>query len=180
MNQQIETNEEKVAVGCLSCYNEGRLTFKWMNAEQLTEAHEIGLVKSVCDRVTCGDEWHIQDYDGHLNAANLGEWPDIEQLIMVMELVDADPHIYAVAVEAAYDRYQFPDATQIQEVAEMMFYLGDQSIEDYFRDWAYEVGDMVDGSPMESYIDWKHYARDQMYHYTEYMYGGEIYLLPDY
>lgn len=178
--------ENKVAVGCLSCYNEGRLTYKWMNADELEEANESGnLAKAVCDRPDdiyhIRDEWEIQDYIGDIFRLNLGGWPNIENLIEMMRLMDAEPDIYVPAYMAACDRYaETPDHIQVQEIAEMMFYIGDQSLEDYFMEQAYDIGDIKNGDPMESYIDWEHYARDQMYHYTEYKYGLETYLLPDY
>lgn len=178
-------SENKVAVGCLSCYNEGRLTFKWMNVDELEEAYESGnLAKAVCNRPDdvyhIRDEWEIQDYDGDIGRIHLGGWPNIENLIEMMRLIDDEPHIYVPAYEAAYDRYEDPDHIQVQEVAENMLHIGDQSIEDYFMEQAYDCGFIKNGDPLESYIDWEHYALDQMYHYTKYEYGCETYLLPDY
>ena len=42
-----QIREERIAMGCLGCYNAGRLTFKWMNADELREAIEVGVVKSI-------------------------------------------------------------------------------------------------------------------------------------
>lgn len=178
-------SENKVAVGCLSCYNEGRLTFKWMNADELEEAYESGnLAKAVCNRPDTiyhiRDEWEIQDYDGDIGRLRLGGWPNIENLIQMMRLMDGEPHIYVPAYMAACDRYEDPDHIQVQEVAEELLHIGDQSIKDYFMEQAYDCGFVQNGDTLESYIDWEHYARDQMYHYTEYIYGDETYLLPHY
>ncbi len=179
-------SENRVALGCLSCYNEGRLTYKWLNADELEEAHESGnLAKAVCDRPDTiyhiRDEWEIQDYDGDIGRLRLGGWPNIENLIQMMRLMDEDPVRYVPAYEAACDRYSGdPTADQVEEVADMMYYIGDHSLEDYFMEQDYDIGDIKNGDMMESYIDWKHYARDQMYHYTRFDYGGDTYLLPDY
>lgn len=179
-------SENKVAVGCLSCYNEGRLTFKWMNADELEEANESGnLAKAVCNRPDdvyhIRDEWEIQDYIGDIFRLRLGGWPDIKNLIEMMRLMDDEPYIYVPAYMGACDRYGgTPDHIQVQEVAENMLHIGDQSIEDYFMEQAYDCGDIKNGDPFESYIDWEHYARDQMYDYTKYEYGHETYLLPNY
>lgn len=176
--------EERVALGCLSCYNEGRLTYKWLNADELEEAHESGnLAKAVCSRADTidhiRDEWEIQDYDGEISRLRLGGWPNIENLIGMMRLMDDDPIRYVPAYEAACDRYDSPTADQVEEVADMMMYVGDQSLEDYFMEMAYDCGYIKNGDYWESHINWKDYAQEQMYNYTEYKYGGDTYLLPD-
>ena len=186
MKVTMETqHEERVALGCLSCYNEGRLTYKWLNAEQLEEAWQSGnMAKYVCDRPDdvyhIRDEWEIQDYDGEISRLRLGGWPNIENLISMMMLMDEDPSKYVPAYLAAVERYGNPTAEQVEEVSQRLCYIGDQSLADYFMEQAYETGDIKNGDPMESYIDWEHYARNQMYHYSEFNYGGDIYLLPDY
>jgi len=177
---------ERVALGCLSCYNEGRLTYKWLDADELEAAHESGnLAKAVCDRPDTiyhnRDEWEIQDYDGEISRLRLGGWPNIENLIEMMRLMSDDPTRYVPAYEAALNQYgDEPTADQVEEVAERLMYVGDQSLEDYFMEMAYDCGDIKNGDHWESYIDWKHYARDQMYDYTEFTYGGDTYLLPNY
>ena len=50
-------SENRVALGCLSCYNEGRLTFKWLNADELEEAHGMTNPK-----VTGDINYHMVDH----------------------------------------------------------------------------------------------------------------------
>ena len=181
--QKILQHEERVALGCLSCYNEGRLTFKWLNADELEEAHESGnLAKAVCSRPDTiyhiRDEWEIQAYDGEINRLRLGGWPNIENLIEMMRLIDDEPDKYAVACEAAIDRYESPTADQVEEVADMMIYVGEESLEDYFMEYAYDCGYIKNGDYWESHINWEGYAQEKMLGYTEYTYGGDTYLLP--
>ena len=183
MNMQKILQEERVALGCLSCYNEGRLTFKWLNADELEEAHDSGnLAKAVCSRPDTiyhiRDEWEIQDYDGEISRLRLGGWPNIENLIGMMRLIDDEPEKYAAACEAAIDRYESPTADQVEEIADMMYYVGDQSLEDYFMEQAIDCGYIKEGDMMFSYIDWEHWAKSCMYDYTEYTYSGDTYLLP--
>jgi antirestriction protein len=177
--------ENKVAVGCLSCYNDGRLTYEWMNADELEEAYEgKGLAQTVCKQpVTIyhnPEEWEIQDYDGDIGRLRLGGWPNIENLIQMMRLMDDDPARYVPVYEAACDRYESPTADEVEQVADMMMYVGDQSLEDYFMEQAIDCDTITEDSPMFSYIDWEHYARDQMFHYDRFDYGGDTYLLPNY
>jgi len=189
MNATTIQSENKVAVGCLSCYNDGRLTYEWMNADELEEAYGgKGLAQTVCKQpVTIyhnPEEWEIQDYDGDIGRLRLGGWPNIENLIQMMRLMDEDPTRYVPAYEAAVGRYsdtnENPTADQVEEVADMMMCVGDQSLADYFMEMAYDCGDINNGDHWESYIDWEHYARDQMFHYDRFDYGGDTYLLPNY
>lgn len=186
MNETIQRQEERVAVGCLSCYNDGRLTYKWMNADELEEAIDEGnLARAVCDRPDdlyhIRDEWEIQDYDGEISRLRLGGWPNIENLIQMMRLMDEDPTRYVPAYEAALNRYgDEPTADQVEEVADEMYCVGDQSLEDYFMEQAIDCGYVKKNDMMFSYIDWEHWARDCMYDYTRFDYGGDTYLLPNY
>jgi len=181
--QEVLHHEQRVALGCLSCYaGLNRLTYKWLNADELEEAHESGnLAKAICSIPDSlyhkRDEWHIQDYDGEIGRLRLGENPDIENLIEMMRLIDNDPDKYAVACEAAIDTYgDTPTVDQVEEIADMLMYLGDQSLEDYFMEMAYDCGDIKNGDYWESYIDWEHYAQNQMLDYTKYTYHGDTYL----
>ena len=181
---QIQS-ENKVAVGCLACYNDGRLSFKWMDADELEEAYEgKGLAQTVCKQpVTIyhnPEEWEIQDYDGDIGRLRLGGWPNIENLIQMMRLMDEEPTKYVVAYEAAVDHYQNPTADQVEEVADLMYHIGDQSLEDYFMEQAIDCGEITEDSPMFSYIDWERYARDCMYEHDEYKYGTDTYLVQHY
>ena len=167
-----QIREERIAMGCLGCYNDGRLTFKWMNADELREAIEVGVVKSVCSRPHCGDEWHIQDYDGEIGrfSSDFGEWPDLEQLADIMDLVDEHGQRYVAGIEAAMQHHgrSIPTVEQVEEAVDLLYYIGEyeSDIKDFFMEWAYSTGDMTEGHPMESYIDWDDYARDMMHHYT--------------
>jgi len=187
MNETIQIQEERVAVGCLSCYNDGRLSFKWMNADELEEAYNgKGLAQTVCKQpVTIyhnPEEWEIQDYDGEISRLRLGGWPNIENLINMMRLMDDDPMRYVPAYEAALSRCGdgIPTAEQVEEVADRMMNIGEQSIKDYFMEQAYDSGYIDDDHPMAYHIDWESYAQAQMDEYDEYRYGTDTYLVQHY
>jgi antirestriction protein len=182
MNKTTQIHEERVAVGCLSCYNDGILSYKYLNADELEEAYNgKGLAQTVCKQpITIyhnPEEWEIQDYEGKIQRFNLGGWPDIENLIQMMRLVDEEPAKYVVAYEAAVDHYQNPTVDQVEDMADRMMCVGDVELKDYFMEQAYDCGDIKDGDMWESYINWKEYARQQMFNYTEYKYDGDTYLI---
>ena len=183
MSEQVQTHRERVAGGCLSCYNDGRLTYKHLDADQLEEAWESGnMAAHVCDQpVTIyhnPEEWHIQDYDGDISrvSQHLGEWPDIPNLIECMRLFEDDPTKYVPAFLFATEFVDgTPTAEQVESIAEQMTWTDD--VEDYFREQAYDCGFITDGDQLASYIDWEHWARDQMYYHYSMEYGEYTYLL---
>ena len=182
--EQTNTHRERVAVGCLCCYNEGRLTYQHLDADELEKAWESGnMAAHVCDRpVTIyhnPEEWHIQDYDGEIGrvSQHLGEHPDIPNLIECMRLFEDEASRYVPAFLFAVEHLgETPTAEQVESMAMEMMWTED--VEDHFREQAYDCGYIKDGDHLASYIDWKHYARDQMYYHHSMKYGEYTYLIP--
>lgn len=79
----------RVYVACLGCYNEGRHTGEWLDADQLEYRYETAEgMKPVINRactILHHDEWAIHDYDGIPLTA---EQPDIPHLIAIMRGVE--------------------------------------------------------------------------------------------
>ena len=175
------TEVSKVWVGCIGCYNEGNLVGKWMDADQVEEAWESdgGLNSAVCTK-PLHEEWRIHDYDGPIASCYSEEHPSIGELTSVMEMLDEDPD-YAVSVMVLRDRYGEVTAEKLYDVGDEVIHIGFRSdLKDYFMGWAYDVGYMKEGHPMESYIDWEHFAQNCMHDYSEYEYDGSLYIVPNY
>jgi len=179
MNEQINS-DKNIAMGCLGCYAEGRLVFKWISYEQLVD--EDGVIhtgRGLCKLAGCThehhDEWHIQDYDG----INLGENPDIQHLYSLFEYLDGDEDRDAILL-ACKNNYSTTQemSDNVEHVKENLFYACEYEFElkDYFMNEAYENGIATDDNPLVSYVDWEHYARDQMYNYTQIKTDQGIYL----
>ena len=66
----------------------------------------------------------------------------------------------------------------VEHVKENLFYACEYEFElkDYFMNEAYDTGIATDDNPLVSYVDWEHYARDQMYNYTKIETKQGIYL----
>ncbi len=191
------TNEQRACVQCLGCYNDGVLAFKWMNADEIEEAYSKGydgLTKVVCKAeptMKIGDrefpviheEWHMADYDGAISSMDLGEHPSIPKLLAMMNHIDHEEELYTAAYKVYHDSYSRNEHSveemteKVEDIAEQLIYVGEQSLTDYFTEYAYEVGDMKNGDRMESYIDWEHYAQDMMYSYQEITIGDNKYLM---
>ena len=189
MSETIQIHEERVALGCLGCYNEGRLAFKWLNAEQLKTIWEKGdmeydcMTKAVCKQSDpTHEEWMIQDYDGEINRLNLGEHPDIEDLIVHMENIESFEASSYVPAYLLTDNYK--NKITPADVEETM---NEMEVIDRFNldDWAYEL--CVDGGYFKEsdgwtpihYIDWKWVAKDLLMDYTYIEYGEYYYARRD-
>ena len=184
------TNEvSKVWLGCIGCYNEGNLVGKWMPADQLEDTHDKGqkLIRAVgCNKPLHG-EWRIHDYDGPIASCYSEEHPDIDELIEMMNFIDEDslefhPDTYTVALMVHRDRTtDAPTVSELEELAHEVIHIGYRhDLKDYFMEWAYDVGYITSGHPMESYIDWEHFAQNCMYDYSEYECNGNLYIVENY
>jgi len=179
INKQINS-DENIAMGCLGCYAEGRLVFKWISYEQLVD--EDGVIhtgRGLCKLAGCThehhDEWHIQDYDG----INLGENPDIQHLYSLFEYLDGDDDRDAILL-ACQSQYSTTEemSDNVQDVKDSLYYVGKyhSDIVRYFMDDAYDTGIAHEDNPLLNYVDWEHYARNMMHHYTKIETKDGIYL----
>ena len=149
------TNETmRVWVGCLSCYNDGRLVGSWVDA---TEAAEF----VPCDRPGC-EEWWVFDTDG---LPGLGECsPDEAQR-------------YAKTVQACVEGTGAPSAAVFAYLENMHGSPGDMSALDSFEDaycgewksrgeYAEDLAEsagyvsQLGDAPLAHYIDWDAWTRD--------------------
>jgi len=170
-----------------------------MNAEKIEEAYSKGydgLTKVVCkaeptmkigDRVfpVIHEEWHIADYDGAISSMNLGENPSISKLVAMMKNIERDDdeeELYIAAYKIYHDNYNVGEHSvaemceKAREIAEDLYHVGDLSLKDHFMEEAYMLGDIKDGDIWESYIDWEHYAQNQMYNYQKVEVNDATYL----
>ena len=168
---------ERAAVGCLGCYNEGRLNFRHMDADELEEWVE-GTI-TLCDRPT-HEEYHVQDYDGLIPSHVVGEYPNYEHLIEAMRMVEDNPDTAPVAILIADDYYEEPlDPDNIQNVlCHMLAAVDSHSLDEWAMEYAIDGGIISEDHPMFSYIDWNWYAQNLLYDYSTYEYGGVTYLMP--
>ena len=195
MNKQIETKKiissERVAMGCLACYNEGNTVWKHLDCDELEEAWESegGLAQVACiakSPLYPHDEWHIQDYDGEIGrvSIHLGENPDIPELIELMKLMDDEPDRYVPAFLFATEFVGgTPTTAKVDEMADEMICIDNSTgngLEEYFMEQAIDCGYISEDDLLFSYIEWGHWARDCMYDYDRLTYGEYIYLRGNY
>lgn len=174
-------SDKNIAMGCLGCYAEGTLVFKWVSYEQLVDEDDVLVKKGrgLCKLAGCThehhDEWHIQDYDG----INMGENPNLQHLHLLFEFLDGDEDRDAILL-ACKNNYTTTEemVDNVEHVKDNLRFACEYEFElkDYFMNEAYDTGVVTDDNPLTMYVDWEHYARDQMYNYTQIKTDQGIYL----
>lgn len=191
MNKGVCTGENKYAesrvyVACLTCYNEGRLTGRTMTSNELSDwlsTHDDGRDDTIPHLSDCLDpthqhlgEWAIHDYDGDISKVNMGEHPDLEDLIWHMDFIDTQTNAVP-AVQLAWMIHSTPDIADIEHVYENM------EVIERVRDWAYDTckdcGYIQDthGWHPQDYIDWQQVGEDMLHDYYYVEYGNSIYAI---
>jgi antirestriction protein len=187
--QETKTQQERVALGCLGCYNEGVLAFKWLTGDQLCavmhseEMGSIPIAQFVCksDDPT-HEEWHIQDYDGDISRLRLSENPDLDKLVQHLEHLEFHPeYIPAWLLEDDSCGMADPEPNDVLEVMENMVRIDRFNLGDWAHQYCEDCG-LLDNKPINQYndwhpnmyIDWERVAQDLLMdeHYIEY---GEYY-----
>ena len=181
-----ELNECKVYVACLACYVEGKLNGQWMTADELDAAWEVDWANDVKEgdeyvakRILCPhdehEEWAIHDYDMH--GVNLGEHPDIPNLIELMRLLDEDSD-YAIALQLMKGVGADYDAQRIMEVRDAMVSYTCRS------DWAREMCEDIYSRELEALphfitgtIDWDWVGQQLEYDYYTHEVGYTTYAI---
>lgn len=186
MNKGVCTGQNKYAesrvyVACLGCYNEGRLTGKTMTSNDISDW--LSLFDDGDDNAKphlsgchnhMHDEWAIHDYDGDISRVNMGEHPDLEDLIWHMDFINTQANAVP-AIQLAWMIHNVPDTADIEHVYENM--------EEIHRvsDWAYEtckdcgyIQDTTGWHPQD-YIDWQQVGEDMLHDYYYVEYGNSIF-----
>ena len=172
------TDESRVYVACLACYNEGKLSGKTFNADELEVWYE-----SVDNPPThlCSNDEHeeyaIHDYDGDISRLSIGEHPDIDMLIEVMNFVDENGGRGIAAYIITEDIMGDFDLSDVENTLDNMEEYDDPDDWAYetCKDSGYELG--FNGWHPAQYIDWSRVAEDMLMDYHAYQYGEVTYIV---
>lgn len=130
------TEEIQACVQCLGCYNEGRLNFKWVNAEYIQE--------NIQDLNPCKRDDHEEYMMADTNFGQthkMGEYPDWEVVAQVMELIEE--HGEPFEVWLSYADTDHLDACELTDRF-MDEYRGEMSEKDYAEEWLNDVYNLDD------------------------------------
>ena len=155
-------------VGCLSCYNEGRLVGDWFNAEIADEVTTYD-VHGAHSRADSHDELWVFD---HENIPVRGEMDPLTAAAWGQCLAEVDEHfrpaLCAWVESGDYVAEGTGDLPSISDFEER--YCGEWSdFDDYARQLADNIG-LLDGVPEEiaRYFDWRAWSRDLAMDYSTY------------
>lgn len=182
------TTEPRAWVGCLSCYNGGRLTGAWLTGEQCgedlrysaPELADCGRYWGVdgaagafdrC-RVCGGDEWWVMDHEG---IGRRGEMSPTEFASIAAVFTALDSDGYDVDAFRAFLDYQGSPAGELDDIAERFreAYNGcHDSGADFAEELAEDTGSVPEDAPWPcQFIDWERAWR-------ELEIGGDYYSAP--
>lgn len=112
----VTTVSPRIYVACLAAYNNGKLHGKWIDAAQDVDDIWAEIKEMLKASPEPGaEEWAVHDYEG-FSPWRLSEWPSIEKVAMVAELVEDKGE--AVLHWLANDETPLDDATDLHDLEE--------------------------------------------------------------
>jgi antirestriction protein len=155
-----DTSEMKVWVGCLGCYNDGKLIGKWMPALEANDVTKeaLGLTPTIYD---LHEELWVFDFAGFGNLLT-GECSPMEAQRIAQVIEDLPDHIDVDAFKA-YVSYSMSDLDSAAESFEDA-YRGKYDSKADFAQELYEETRATPDDPTDQWpftcIDWDRAARD--------------------
>lgn len=179
-------HEPKAWVGCLACYNGGRLVGAWMDGTEANDrdAFEAAAGESPLNHDRMHEELWVMDHEDY-GGLLTGECSPAEaaQLAAVVERVDGE--WYDVEAVAAWRDYVGPVYADLEDLSDFEeAYAGTfDSERDYAEDLADDLG-LVDEDATwpNSYIDWDAATRALFMddNYSVDAPGGQVYVFRRY
>lgn len=162
-----DVNTPRVWIGCLECYNNGRLVGRWYDASEAgdittSQLHGRTVAPETHEELRCMDldgDWPIRREMDPITAARWGE--------IYEEVGDTQwPALCAWVRSGSYTAEGHSDFPVVSDFEE--HYAGEwDSFDEYARDLA-ESTDLLKGVPdeIQRYFDWESWIRDLEYDYS--------------
>ena len=147
-----------IYVACLASYNSGILHGAWIEPKTDKDELEAQIAKVLkASPSPDAEEYAIHDYD---NFPNLGEYPDLEKVIEVVEAIK----LHGVkAVEGFIEHFSLEDLEHFEEAFHGTYDSFKEFAEDYAEDCI--LGDCPEH--IKNYIDYDRIERNLSYDYLE-------------
>ena len=158
----------RVWIGCLSCYNEGRLVGDWFDAATADEVTTYD-VHGAHSRADSHDELWVMD---HENIPVKGEMRPADAAAWGRAIAEVDDHLrpalLAWVESGDYGTEGDTDLPSISDFEEC--YCGEwDSFEDYAEQLADDIGLLADvPEEIARYFDWQAWSRDLAMDYSTY------------
>ncbi|MBC9927232.1 antirestriction protein ArdA [Leucobacter sp. cx-169] len=160
-------------IGCLACYNNGRLVGAWFDAETadtvtLADVHDgANHVRRDCEEMWVLDHENIPT-KGEMSPSEAAEWGRV-----IVSVPERDrPALCAWVASGDYIAEGAGDIPSVNDFEER--YAGHwDSFRDYAVDFAEDIGLLNDApETLATYFDWDAWARDLAMDYTTVAAGG--------
>ena len=150
MEYTVNEDKSQIYVACLASYNNGCLSGEWITPEDTEDKlqAQIDVILKASPEPEA-EEWAIHDYD---NFPNLGEYPNLEDIIKVTE---AQKKHGASQINAFIKCYSVEDLEHFEES-----YAGEY---DSFSEYSNELADECFDAREQQYFDYDAFERDCHY-----------------
>jgi Antirestriction protein (ArdA) len=154
--------DARVWIGCLACYNDGRLTGRWVELDEneIIDASTVGGEHAVCTREDFGsihEEFWVMDHEGVGERSEFGVDTAIE-IARGFDLVEENLHEAFLAY--CDNVYETPSEESAESFLDAFVCIAESQV-DYAMEFANEIGalDQELSWPYDC-IDWSHAARE--------------------
>jgi len=146
-------------IGCLSCYNSGRLVGKWIDGLACDDLEAAGLTDSAGRCTRCGaDEFLALDHENFMGLLDGGEPNPQECYEMAVKLAEVQEYEREILAAWLSNGMEF-DLDSMREC-----YIGEYANdEDMAREYIESTGLLDDKGFLTRYFDFESYARDMMF-----------------
>jgi len=154
------TDTPRAWIGCLGCYNSGRLIGKWIPGIECDDLHSAGLTDSAGKCNQCGaDEFLALDHENFLGLLDGGEPNPMECYEMAVQLESVQEYERDILKAWLSNGMDF-DLDEMREC-----YIGEYSSdEDMAQEYIDSTGLLSDVPDyLSRYFDIQAYARDMMF-----------------
>jgi len=157
-------------VGCLGCYNSGRLVGKWIPGSECDDLESAGLTDSAGKCLKCGaDEFWVMDHENFRGIIN-GECSPSEAYDAAQKLEEVEENEREILAAWLSNGMEF-DIEKMRDA-----YIGEYSHDEAMAEEYLENTGMLDDAPkfLARYFDYASYARDMMNDVWEF--GGHYFM----
>lgn len=155
INLKAQEQEELPAiyVADLADYNAGILRGRWIEIDEYTDVDDLKQEISEMLAEKGHEEYAVHDYN-NLPSSDLGEWPNLKQVIEVAQAV----HEHGYELVKGY--LSFTGLDELSELNDRFLGIYD-SLEDYAYDYINECYDLEKAlGNLAGYFDYEAFARD--------------------
>lgn len=160
-----DTDTPSAWIGCLGCYNSGRLIGKWIPGVECDDLAAAGLTNSTGKCLRCGaDEFLAFDHENFMGLLDGGEPNPMECYTAAMQLADVPEYEREIVAAWLGNGMDF-DLDAMRDA-----YVGEYGSDRDFAESLVNENGLLESIPenLQNYFDYDAYARDLMFDAWEY------------